>query len=578
MVLRKVSWVFLAVLLAVLLCAPAYGTGSREEPTSPTAVGKDPYQPIPGKKYEISVAYIFTSEKAERGAPVLDYIGKQLGVDIVPIPLERPDYSRLISLRLAAGDVPDIFYANGIDELVKFANQGVAAGLTMDLLQRFAPDYLKRVAYDFKGNLEQGLNYLKVNGVIYALDRTGLAESEMVGRPYRCQPIIRADWLKAVGLSPKDFAAVERSDPTLSEYEDMFYRFSRNDPDGNGKKDTYGLSKGGLDSIFGAYGVPIGGMYDKSNFFVRGDMYWAEDASGKLVCNQVQPRAREVLALLNKWYKDQVLDPEFITGENIGGYWGIPHAYMNGRIGMTAHARTYHVAPPLSSAALMAGSNQGDVWVEAAKISRQFADTMLVADPPIGPYGDRGGTHEKIPFISAKMFGKQLEKEPDKFAKAVQLMNFGYVSLQNQNVVEFGIPDKMWKWETITADLFNSKQYKSFIRIGEFTKHPPEYYGGGVVENAESWSFPEYESPVADWCRSVNGDKWVYWDKKVVVVPSEVKYKVELVKILTEGYIGMVTGDKPLSYFDEMVALWRKNGGDQISKEVNDWWATIKAK
>lgn len=49
---------------------------------------------------------------------------------------------------------------------------------------------------------------------------------------------------------------------------------------------------------------------------------WTEK-DGKLVYGAVQPEIKEALTLLNKRYKDGVIDPEFITGENNGGYWAL---------------------------------------------------------------------------------------------------------------------------------------------------------------------------------------------------------------------------------------------------------------
>ena len=50
------------------------------------------------------------------------------------------------------------------------------------------------------------------------------------------------------------------------------------------------------------------------------------------------PHNKEALALVKQLYDDGVLDPEFITGENQGGYWAISHSFVNGRIGVTHSA------------------------------------------------------------------------------------------------------------------------------------------------------------------------------------------------------------------------------------------------
>ena len=46
--------------------------------------------------------------------------------------------------------------------------------------------------------------------------------------------------------------------------------------------------------------------------------------------------------------------------------------------------------------------------------------------------------------------------------------------------------------------------------------------------------------------------------------------------MVSETYIAIITGDKPISYFDEFVDKWRKAGGDTLEKEANEWYASIK--
>ena len=37
--------------------------------------------------------------------------------------------------------------------------------------------------------------------------------------------------------------------------------------------------------------------------------------------------------------------------------------------------------------------------------------------------------------------------------------------------------------------------------------------------------------------------------------------------------LGIMIGEKPLSAFDEFVDQWKSQGGDQMTQEVNEWWA-----
>lgn len=124
-------------------------------------------------------------------------------------------------------------------------------------------------------------------------------------------PTVRADWLENLGLSePK----------TLDDYYDVLKAFTFNDPDGNGKDDTYGMAIGytlyDISSLFGAYGVVRGYAYDE-----RGNLYspYATDA------------AIPVYEFLARIYREGILEPNFITNKSSN----FRDLFMTGKAGMT---------------------------------------------------------------------------------------------------------------------------------------------------------------------------------------------------------------------------------------------------
>ena len=56
-------------------------------------------------------------------------------------------------------------------------------------------------------------------------------------------------------------------------------------------------------------------------------------------CGNRHPEMKEALERIAKWYQDGVIDPEFVTGENQGGYWALSHSFINGRIGVSGGGR-----------------------------------------------------------------------------------------------------------------------------------------------------------------------------------------------------------------------------------------------
>jgi len=54
------------------------------------------------------------------------------------------------------------------------------------------------------------------------------------------------------------------------------------------------------------------------------------------------------------------------------------------------------------------------------------------------------------------------------------------------------------------------------------------------------------------------------------ITPTMEQKMTNLDKLEVDSFIKIITGEKPLDYFDEFVAQWKKLGGDQITKEVNE--------
>ncbi|MFZ4450398.1 extracellular solute-binding protein [Salibacterium aidingense] len=107
-------------------------------------------------------------------------------------------------------------------------------------------------------------------------------------------PILRQDWMEKLNLEQPE---------TLEEFYQVFKAFSEQDPDGNGKDDTYGLSTAGLYDIQGfmsAEGV-------KARYTI--------DEDG----NRTIPYATQAAVPVYEWfatlYEEGLLDPNFATNE-----------------------------------------------------------------------------------------------------------------------------------------------------------------------------------------------------------------------------------------------------------------------
>lgn len=308
---QRSMFVASATLIALLLaaCAPAPVAPSpateptktpdpREMPPADAAWRQtDPYRPFPER---ITVTLVKGGQESAAQLPpgetiednrALRYIENTLNIDIqfqwvVP----SDSYADRLNLTIASGNIPDIMIVDP-QQLMQLTAAGAIEDMT-PYIERFAnKDILENYAMT-KG---AALAAATIDGRIMGIPNV---------QPQADAPImvfVRRDWLKKLDLpEPK----------TLEDIERIARAFIEQDPDGNGAKDTFGLTGTlnpvmvpsnlhGFDAIFNAMGAFPGMFY--------------RDAQGKIIYGSVQPEMKDALSLLARWYKEGLIDPEFAT-------------------------------------------------------------------------------------------------------------------------------------------------------------------------------------------------------------------------------------------------------------------------
>lgn len=185
------------------------------------------------------------------------------------------------------GNLPDVFAADILyypELITQFIPEELVAEIPEDLLEKYplTKELLENdaVAQTVKG-IYDGYFFLpkpdSADPDIYKAERKGM--------------FIRKDWLEAVGMDV----------PTS--WEELFevsHAFTYNDPDGNGKNDTYGITGDGMGTMryfFSSIGAS--------------NRYWNKDADGNWFFGALDDRNVEVLEWLRKMYEDGSIDPDF---------------------------------------------------------------------------------------------------------------------------------------------------------------------------------------------------------------------------------------------------------------------------
>src|SRR5699024_7736844 len=139
---------------------------------------------------------------------------------------------------------------------------------------------------------------------------------------------------------------------------------------------------------------------------------------GTLECADITERNKAALELCAQMYADGVLDPEFVTGENNGGYWALNHSFINGIIGASCHASIDHYRRPEVN-----NDNGGAAWIDYVASNGPEAD-VVYAPWPAGPDGEYGiDIGYPVSMGTGYAYSAALNDDPEKLAVIFQIMD-----------------------------------------------------------------------------------------------------------------------------------------------------------
>lgn len=484
-----------------------------------------------GDKTTIEWLAYQTTAEPNPDSKVIKRVEEKFNVNFKFWYVSEKDWEENLKLKLAAGMMPDVLRIRSTNEIPTLVKRGIIGELPIERIAAFAPNYMNTVQkYDTDKIMWDYTNYEGKNYGFTGITLDGIYPPVMVWR---------TDWLKNVGIS--------KVPETLLEFEEAIYKFRNDDPDRNAKRDTFGISNKSFDAVFGAFGVPISDIREH-NVMVK---------EGNVVFSAIQPEAKQALSVLQKWYKEGLIDPEFLTGENTGGYIHLSQAFINGRIGVTK-GFYYHFNPPLGRT-----DKGGQNYVELKKINPTAS--IELGRPPIGPNGKSGtvqsGYAREPIALTTKCLGSQ-----EKTETVLKMLDELFSNEEYAKLVRYGIEGedfKMVDGEIVGISEENNSRVKG-IQIFNFLNVPPDLlkkYKKTRYDYADKTSkYPGYIRPV------------------VPPTDEAAKYNINLVKMTEEAYINIITGKKSIDYFDEFVKNFLKNGGNEAEKSMNEAYKKMKLK
>ena len=484
----------------------------------------------PNQKMNVSWCGSPASASATPETWVENNLEKRFALELEPLFLDWNSYNNRRPLLLGAGDLPDVNWDGDPTPVRRNIKQGFVLELPYEVIREHAPTYVKHL----NRYAPEAWLFSRFEGKNYGVPT--FAASDI----YPSVPLWRMDWLRKVGLS-----AVP---DTLDEMYATLYKFRHDDPEGNGSGDTYGMCPDlhwalNFLEIFAAFGIL------PQDFIVMG---------GGVVWGGVLPQAREALALLRQWYREELIDPDFAIAT--AGNSPMDRKFTNGRIGY-----------------MYAWLGFGDIDLKNpnSRYSTMRALNPAVELVPGKPLRGRDGKRRARVWggpAHVLWFSNATARQPEKIIRVLQMMET--IARDPELFVEsrLGKRGMHWDWSPERGTYF----LPPYDKRGEDGRNLLTTDIEGAYGFYSPCAIPsEFTDPLlpagmTDFRKTYSDPAWGMKNAigKSDAVASAGRYLEDLHRLQTESFVRIIRGDVPLEHFDTFVRTWRNEGGDILTAEA----------
>jgi len=370
---------------------------------------------------------------------------------------------------------------------------------------------------------------------------------------YQNDPVlwIRTDWMDKLGLQPPK---------TMSELVSMMETIKNSDPDGNGKNDTIPLALALKEDYFNMMGDAqwVLGNNGALSGYGHPQSVWLEK-DGQLVNADLQPEIKQGLSVLKDWIdkgyveQDAAMKNTFDAGQlfTSGQAFMIPAAY----------------------------------WVPRWPFSSDFTDKNAVYQAfPLPTADDGKAMHLQSPMLGAGMIVNKDFKRLDAL--------FAYIN----RIWEYTDPKPGSEFEYGFADGYDYKKNSDGTVTYDFEpKYEPITWGLASKPQLPDTELKFYYDYLNNNVQPSNNLEKGWAEDKVVLQAGAAAYAQRdsaianaykgpdtptmkekgavLQKIVMDAYTKILYGKEPIESWDAMVEQYNKQGGEQLAKEVNEWYA-----
>lgn len=531
--------------------AAAEPTGCQPDwtPTYPEAEKYDPPVQI---SVPFSASYDFSSLPGDDilSNPMYNRVKEQLGIEYtIAWQADGEEYYTRLSNDLAGGTLPDAFRVKN-SLIGQFIDPGAVEDIT-DIWEATASDLTKA-----KKNYPDAPMWKEItrDGRIYGIGykEDGLGDDSLL--------LVRQDWLDKVGMQAPttidEITAVAKAfkEAGLAEYPIAM----------NQNLVTWDFS---VDPVFGAFGVvPAGG----------GAGYWLKQADGTLAYSSVQPGAKEALTVLNAWYAEGLVDPDFINQDEstandnfIAGLTGIAFQPW-----WSAHANVIDLYTAFPEAKITVVANPKGPNGTSGRAGTSLKGAAILF---------RKGVDPKIVEALIKHMNWQIEMHANwekyqQYGEYSQSAGFfqGYEwdFDENCNLVPGKVPGGEW---TLAKDLLGGYRgmtypdypVDTFTSMAAWMKADP-----ATLNSAQKFIISD---PTVQ--RDIEYYNFAVATRDEIIENAFTGRNTEAINAVLPDlldfekttYLEFITGARALDTFDQFVQEWLERGGQTYTDEVNKW-------
>lgn len=455
-------------------------------------------------------------------------------------------YEEAVNVAIEDCDIPDVLVVKGRDNLLRLIEAGLIEELT-ETYEECTTDTIKEMYESYGDSLLQSAT---VDGKLYAFPNTVIDD----GTPLLW---LRKDWIEKLGLKEPE---------TVGEALEVIRAFVEQDAAGDGQ--TIGLACS-TDVVAGAdqtYGVD-------ATFIHAGAMpcHWILDKNGNVVYGSVTQETKEALLKLHNLYEDEILDQRFLLRKTEN----IDDLLKTGHCGAIC-GRWWAPNNPLS-AAYNVDSNAE--WKPYLLDKEQVNETQKISvfesyDQWMYVVVRKGYEHPEIVAKYVSAIFDQSRYTNDSAAREVN----DYFSINVDPTarplnINVDYEDALYRTtEHIQAALDKTLDVSELSGLEKSYFNTCKSYLNGQLTTANGWA--AYASRI-----QAVGELQKAGITSTSTLPLEnvnAEIPQELQELEQEAFLQIISGEKPVDYFDTFVIEWYANGGKVLTERVQNAYESGK--